>query len=310
MPLRLEIKRKFAQRSERVKSVDLHPTEPWILASLYSGTLCIWNYQTQTMVKSFDVTELPVRSAKFIARKQWVVAGADDMFIRVYNYNTMDKIKVFEAHADYIRCVAVHPTLPYVLSSSDDMLIKLWDWEKGWLCTQIFEGHSHYVMQVTFNPKDTNTFASASLDRTIKIWNLGSPDPNFTLDAHLKGVNCVDYFTGGDKPYLITGSDDHTAKVCTELSCFFASCLLHMCACMYLHLYCLYIGSCRVFCLYIVHKFLLEAGVGLPNKELRSDSRRSYTQCFCSIFSSRATYNYYRIRGWNCSHMARHHLQA
>ncbi|KAL1199366.1 Coatomer subunit beta'-1 [Cardamine amara subsp. amara] len=213
MPLRLEIKRKFAQRSERVKSVDLHPTEPWILASLYSGTVCIWNYQTQTMVKSFDVTELPVRSAKFVARKQWVVAGADDMFIRVYNYNTMDKIKVFEAHADYIRCVAVHPTLPYVLSSSDDMLIKLWDWEKGWLCTQIFEGHSHYVMQVTFNPKDTNTFASASLDRSIKIWNLGSPDPNFTLDAHLKGVNCVDYFTGGDKPYLITGSDDHTAKV-------------------------------------------------------------------------------------------------
>ncbi|XP_031093102.1 coatomer subunit beta'-1-like [Ipomoea triloba] len=213
MPLRLEIKRKLAQRSERVKSVDLHPTEPWILASLYSGTVSIWNYQTQTMAKSFEVTDLPVRSAKFIARKQWVVAGADDMFIRVYNYNTMDKVKVFEAHTDYIRCVAVHPNLSYVLSSSDDMLIKLWDWEKGWICTQIFEGHSHYVMQVTFNPKDTNTFASASLDRTIKIWNLGSPDPNFTLDAHLKGVNCVDYFTGGDKPFLITGSDDHTAKV-------------------------------------------------------------------------------------------------
>ena len=114
---------------------------------------------------------IAVRSAKFIARKQWVVAGADDMFIRVYNYNTMDKVKVFEAHTDYIRCVAVHPTLPYVLSSSDDMLIKLWDWEKGWVCTQIFEGHSHYVMQVTFNPKDTNTFASASLDRTIKVWS-------------------------------------------------------------------------------------------------------------------------------------------
>ncbi|GMP48633.1 hypothetical protein CsSME_00015917 [Camellia sinensis var. sinensis] len=135
------------------------------------------------------------------------------MYIRVYNYNTMDKVKVFEAHTDYIRCMVVHPTLPYVLSSSDDMLIKLWDWEKGWVCTQIFEGHSHYVMQVTFNLKDTNTFASASLDCTIHIWNLGSPDPNFTLDAHLKGVNCVDYFTGGDKPYLITGSDDHNAKV-------------------------------------------------------------------------------------------------
>lgn len=130
------------------------------------------------MTTDFNVSA--VRSAKFIARKQWVVAGADDMYIRVYNYNTMDKVKVFEAHTDYIRCVAVHPTLPYVLSSSDDMLIKLWDWEKGWVCTQIFEGHSHYVMQVTFNPKDTNTFASASLDRTIKVYT-GYYDDNLYI---------------------------------------------------------------------------------------------------------------------------------
>lgn len=55
------------------------------------------------MVKSFEVTELPVRAAKFVARKQWVITGSDDMFIRVYNYNTMDKVKTFEAHTDYIR---------------------------------------------------------------------------------------------------------------------------------------------------------------------------------------------------------------
>lgn len=116
---------------------------------------------------------------------------------------------------------------------------------QGWQCTQIFEGHSHYVMQVVFNPKvlgavciagmrvcvwcyvcvrarvsvcggrssawpgfkyflspsfpaqDTNTFASASLDRTIKVWSLGSPTPNLTLEGHEKGVNCVDYYGGG-----------------------------------------------------------------------------------------------------------------
>ncbi|KAJ0082359.1 hypothetical protein Patl1_09575 [Pistacia atlantica] len=31
------------------------------------------------MAKSIEVTELPARSAKFVARKQWVVAGADDI---------------------------------------------------------------------------------------------------------------------------------------------------------------------------------------------------------------------------------------
>ena len=57
----------------------------------------------QSLVKSFEVTELPVRASKFVARKAWVVCGADDMHIRVYNYNTMDKVKAFEAHSDYIR---------------------------------------------------------------------------------------------------------------------------------------------------------------------------------------------------------------
>ena len=51
----------------------------------------------------------------------------------------------------------------------DDMSIKLWDWEKKWACSQIFEGHSHYVMMIVLNPKDNNQFASASLDRTIKV---------------------------------------------------------------------------------------------------------------------------------------------
>ncbi|GMH35365.1 hypothetical protein BSKO_03233 [Bryopsis sp. KO-2023] len=213
MPLHLDTKRVFSQRSDRVKGVDLHPTEPWLLACLYSGHVYVWNYSDGTLAKTFEATDLPVRAAKFVARKQWVVCGADDMFVRVFNYNTMDKVKTFEAHTDYIRSIGVHPNLPYVLTSSDDMLIKLWDWERGWQCTQIFEGHAHYVMQVVFNPKDTNTFASASLDRTVKVWSVGQPMPNFTLEGHEKGVNSVDYFTGGDRPYLISGADDKTVRV-------------------------------------------------------------------------------------------------
>lgn len=209
----MDIQRKFSARSDRVKSVDFHPSEPWILASLYNGNVYIWNYKTQNLVKSFEVSDLPVRTARFIARKQWVICGADDMLIRVYNYNTMEKVAEFEAHQDYIRCLAVHPTQSFVISSSDDMLIKLWDWEKNWQCVQVFEGHTHYVMQLTFNPKDPNTFASASLDRTIKVWGLGSPVAHFTLEGHDKGVNAIEYFTGGDKPYIISGADDKLLKV-------------------------------------------------------------------------------------------------
>ncbi|CAN0414473.1 unnamed protein product, partial [Ectocarpus sp. 12 AP-2014] len=151
-----------------------------VLSALYNGHVFIWDYQASSMVKSFEVCQLPVRCARFIVRKQWFITASDDMHIRVFNYNTMEKargglvggphrlhrlppkyllviyiyfclphtprqIQAWEAHTDYIRYLEVHPTLPYVLSASDDMSVKLWDWERQWDCTQVFEGHSNVV---------------------------------------------------------------------------------------------------------------------------------------------------------------------
>lgn len=133
--------------------------------------------------------------------------------MRVFNYNTMEKVKTWEAHTDYIRSLAVHPTQPYIISAADDMYIKLWNFEKDFANTMTFTGHTHYVMQIEINPKDLNTFASASLDRTIRVWGLNSPEAHFALEGHERGVNCVSYFAGGDRPFLISGGDDYMVKI-------------------------------------------------------------------------------------------------
>ncbi len=123
-------------------------------------------------MKSFEVSNSPVRTAKFIARKQWLICGSDDLQLRVFNYNTMEKIKSFDGHTDYVRCILVHPTLNYVISSSDDSTIKVWDWENNFSLVKTFEDHQHYVMQLALHPRDLNTFASCSLDKTIKVFFL------------------------------------------------------------------------------------------------------------------------------------------
>eukprot|EP00435_Cladocopium_sp_Y103_P033368 s2162_g8.t1 len=206
MPLRLDIKKKLSARIDRVKCVDFHPSEPWTLSALYSGNIFIWDYNTQTLVKQFEVCNLPVRCAKFVTRKQWIATASDDMHIRVFNYNSLEKAHEFEAHTDYIRYIAIHPTLP------------LWDWDKNWQNLQVFESHAHYVMMCQWNPKDTNIFCSCSLDRSIKVWGVsggagGSSNCHFTLTGHQRGVNCVEYSPGGEKPYIISGSDDRTVKI-------------------------------------------------------------------------------------------------
>jgi len=214
MPLRLDIKKKLSCRSDRVKSVDFHPTEPWVLSGLYSGNLFLYDYNTQALIKQVEVGMLPVRNAKFVARKQWIIAACDDMSLHVYNYNTLEKIKQIEAHTDYIRSVCIHPSNPWILSCSDDMTVKLWDWDKSWQNVTTFEGHAHYVMMAQFNPKDTHIFATASLDRTIKVWGTqGGNAAHFSLSGHERGVNCVEYSPSGEKPYLVSGSDDKTVRV-------------------------------------------------------------------------------------------------
>lgn len=61
-----------------------------------------------------------------------------------------------------------------------------------------------------------------------KVWQLGSSSPNFTLEGHEKGVNCIDYYSGGDKPYLISGADDRLVKIWDYQVC--AQLLINFCA--------------------------------------------------------------------------------
>lgn len=35
---------------------------------------------------------------------------------------------------------------------------------------------------------------------------------NYTLMGHQKGINCLDFYPGSDKPYIATGSDDFVSS--------------------------------------------------------------------------------------------------
>lgn len=230
---------RFLNRSERVKSVEIHSTQPWLLTALHTGSVQIWNTDTHTLERTVQVGSTPVRAARFVSTKPWVVTGADDGLVRVFDVHTGALVTSFTAHADFVRYIDVHASKSLVLTCGDDQVVKLWDWEHDWACVRVFAGHGHYVMQAKFSPSDADVFASASLDRTVRVWSISTGAATATLEGHSAGVNCLDFFSGPTvsdvagadarattvvpspmassssslSSYLLSGADDATVKV-------------------------------------------------------------------------------------------------
>ena len=66
---------KFETKSNRVKGLAFHPRRPWILSSLHSGVIQMWDYRMGTLLDRFDEHDGPVRGVHFHATQPLFVSG-------------------------------------------------------------------------------------------------------------------------------------------------------------------------------------------------------------------------------------------
>ncbi|RCN23767.1 WD domain, G-beta repeat protein, partial [Ancylostoma caninum] len=231
---------KFESKSARVKGISFHPTRPWVLASLHSGVIQLWDYRMCVLLDKFDEHDGPVRGICFHQDQPIFVSGGDDYKIKVWNYKQRRCIFTLLGHLDYIRSTFFHHKYPWIISSSDDQTVRIWNWQSR-NSIAILTGHNHYVMCAQFHPSE-DLVASASLDQTVRIWDIsglrkkqmpgggsavprsgtgpqsqadlfGQPDVvvKHVLEGHDRGVNWVAFHH--TMPILVSGSDDRQVKM-------------------------------------------------------------------------------------------------
>ncbi|XP_065039199.1 coatomer subunit alpha-3 [Musa acuminata AAA Group] len=226
---------KFETKSNRVKGLSFHSKRPWVLASLHSGVIQLWDYRMGTLIDRFDEHDGPVRGVHFHKSQPLFVSGGDDYKIKVWNYKTHRCLFTLLGHLDYIRTVQFHDEHPWIVSASDDQTIRIWNWQSR-TCISVLTGHNHYVMCASFHPKE-DLVVSASLDQTIRVWDIGAlrkkvaPADDilrlsqmntdlfggidavvkYVLEGHDRGVNWASFHP--TLPLIVSGADDRQVKL-------------------------------------------------------------------------------------------------
>ncbi|WUR03974.1 coatomer subunit beta' (coPB2) [Vairimorpha necatrix] len=198
-------------RSVRIKAIECHSIKPLAILGLYNGYLQTWNTSTLLLINEVHVSDFPIRTLALVEKNNCVLIGSDDGRIYVYELNNLQRISSFDAHADFIRKIIVNPQNTEFLTCSDDTTIKLWEIGSIMKCVSVFTGHTHFVMDLVYYPKDNKQFLSCSLDGTIKLWNKESKSCIKTYKGHKSGINTLSFCK--DDLYFVSGSDDFSLKI-------------------------------------------------------------------------------------------------
>jgi U3 small nucleolar RNA-associated protein 13 len=181
----------------------------------------------------------------------WLATGSKDNTARLWRLdpssNSYESYAVFTGHAESLGAVALSRTLPpkdspafhnplenppsFLITGSQDKTIKRWDIPKlsadssKTRAAYTRKAHDKDINAIATNPSST-LFASASQDRTVKIWSCEDGSTLGVLRGHKRGVWTVSFSpTGtnlnisgapsgsGGRGFVLTGSGDKTVRV-------------------------------------------------------------------------------------------------
>ena len=180
-----------------------------------------------------------ILSATFSPDGQILATCDTDCHVRLWEVKTGKLLLICQGHNNWVRAIAFSPDGQILASCGADCTVKLWNVQDG-ICIKTLIGHEHEIFSVAFSPipptplhkggKESpptlrrsqapawergggygGILASASGDRTIKIWDIETGTCLKTLTGHTDWVRAVAFSLDGQ--ILASGSADCTIKL-------------------------------------------------------------------------------------------------
>ena len=198
------------------------------------GVITRWSIEGSRSIESFQLSAKSLRCMDFSDERREFAIGASDGHIYFLDENFNLKNVFKNAHKNSVFSIKYALDGQCLLSGGRDALLKVWRlhesvtasgaWQEGLL---ELSAHLYTINKIAFHPQNPNIFATASRDKTIKIWQLMTFKDNQNVKieeikllkvintirqgGHLNSVNTLSWTPYNN--WLISGSDDRSLMI-------------------------------------------------------------------------------------------------
>ena len=200
----------FEGHEKSVTSVDYSSDSSMIASGSNDNTIKIWNVDNGELIYTFSDHFYPVTSIDFSPDSKFLVSGSEDKTVKIWNLDSGKLVKTLNKHDSHVCSVKYSDNMEFILSAGSwQKGIYLWD-ANNYEFIKEFNDHTDWISSIDFY-NNNETFASASLDNTIIIWNIKYGSKMQSLEGHTSAISSIDFDSNSDK--IVSGSWDKSIKI-------------------------------------------------------------------------------------------------
>jgi WD40 repeat protein len=179
------------------------------------GKLNVYDLNGLHHIQTLQISSLKLRNMAVHENRNELSIADGLGYIHILTLPDLSLKSTIDFNNHSCNCLIYHPNDKYMISGGRDAHLRVWDIENDYTMVKAIPAHNFAIYDIKFL-EGVNMFATASRDKTIKLW--AGDDLDFILrinkeqyDGHVNSVNKL--YWERSKQLLVSASDDRSLMV-------------------------------------------------------------------------------------------------